>query len=328
MQGVIERLNTAPVPIEEIMSLPAIVEITRKNETATPTIELPNREPIVESAYQQAMAQGSFDGKGYNGPVRQERRMDIVLGLPGSGKSSVYTERISQEHGARVIDTDDYRGYIPEYNGQNAPVVHEEASAIKKRVAKEATRNGDNIILSTIGDNAEKLEREILGYNRLGYRVYIHLNELPNHKSQARALGRFFNDDGTTGRYVSPELIAEYGDKPTQTYLYLTGRSDINGVHPEASKASDTAGTGGVTGNVEADVRTRGRYDVGDVGRADSGETVSPKGARIAGYDQYSNDVEYGQPPRLIEDSEQPNLPKGTGAAELGFTGEMTAADH
>lgn len=303
VQSVIDRLNNEPMPVDEIMALPAISEIERRNKKQTPTNELPNREPIVESAYQKAMRQGSFDGKGYNGSVRQERRMDIVLGLPGSGKSSVYTERISQEQGARVIDTDDYRGYIPEYNGSNAPVVHEEASSIKARVMDKALANGDNIILSTIGNNAEKLEQKIIKYNRLGYRVYLHLNELPNNKAQARGLGRFFHEDGTTGRYVSPELIASYEDKPTQTYLYLLERSNINGVKEDGNETSDRAGESGVPGDVAADVREGGRHGAGDVGQADSAETVSPKGARIAGYDWYNNDVNFGEPPVLVESS-------------------------
>lgn len=308
--ALIDRLNKGNVPIEETMALPEIDKVERRNKEATQTIDLPNREAIQEAAYEKAMAQGSFNGKDYTGPVRQERRMDIVLGLPGSGKSSVYTERISQEQGARVIDTDDFRDYIPEYDGKNAPVVHEEASNIKKRVMTSALEAGDNIILSTIGANAEKMEREILTYTNAGYSVYLHLNELPNHKSQARALSRFFKEDGTTGRYVSPELIAEYGDKPTQTYLYLTGRSDINGVRTDTEqRTADARGETGVSGDVEADVREgRGREHRG---RGRSGETISGEiggrksQAELAGYDWYNNDVEFGQPPILVESSDK-----------------------
>lgn len=116
--SIIDRLNKGEVPLDEVMSLPKIVEIEQQNSTATPTIALPDREAIQDTAYEQAMARGSFNGTDYSGPVRQERRIDIVLGLPGSGKSSVYTERISQEHGSRVIDTDDYREFIPSMTAQ------------------------------------------------------------------------------------------------------------------------------------------------------------------------------------------------------------------
>lgn len=312
--SIINRLNEGEVPLDEVCAASEIAAAERENRESTPTIELPNREAIQDVAYEQAMAQGSFNGTDYSGPVRQERRIDIVLGLPGSGKSSVYTERISQENGSRVVDTDDYREYIPEYNGQNAGAVHEEASAIKKRVLTRALKNGDNIILSTIGANAQKLERDIIGYNGMGYSVHLHLNELPNHKAMARAIGRFLPEDGSQGRFVSPKVIAEYGDKPTQTYLYLTGRSDINGIR---SETADPRGNSGSGGEMAQAVREGRGYD--QRGRAGSTGVVSrtPAGAEITSYDWYNNDVEFGQPPILVESSDTLSEPKYDNAEKI-----------
>ena len=306
--SIINRLNEGEVPLDEVLEVPKIKEAIEENDSATPTNELPDREAIQDEAYEQAMAQGSFNGTDYSGPVRQERRIDIVLGLPGSGKSSVYTERISQENGSRVVDTDDYREYIPEYNGRNAGVVHEEASLIKNRVLETALDNGDNIILSTIGANAQKLERDIINYNAAGYSVHLHLNELPNHKAMARAIGRFLPEDGSQGRFVSPKVIAEYEDKPTQTYLYLTGRSDINGIHTEDNDAGGVQGaeSEGRPGRGERAPGLREGRGYDQRGRAQSGGKISrsPAGAEIASYDWYNNDVEFGQPPILVESSD------------------------
>ncbi len=284
---IIERLNNGEATLDEVLSLPQIEAALRENREATPTYRLPNREAVQETAYRQAMAQGSFNGQDYSAPVKQERRMDIVIGLPGSGKSSVYTERISQEHGSRVIDIDDYRAYIPEYNGRNAQAVHEEASSIKKKVLAQALINGDNIILSTIGANVLGLEQDIGNYNKMGYTVHLHLNELPNNKSMARAVGRFLPEDGSQGRFVSPELIAEYGDKPTQTYLYLTRRSNRNGRQAEHNIASEARRTESVVesghGGVAQTVREgRGADKRGDTGSV--GELSSPT-SEIASYD-------------------------------------------
>lgn len=80
------------------------------------------------------------------------------------------------------------------------------------------------ILLSTIGADADELAGDIERYTGYGYSVYLHLNELSNSKAMARAINRYVGVDGTLGRYVSPRLISEYGDKPTQTYLYLTGQ--------------------------------------------------------------------------------------------------------
>lgn len=312
------------------MAIPEIADAERAND-GPDTINLPNREQIRENDYRHAMQKGSWNGKDYSGEVRQDRRMDIVIGLPGSGKSSVYTERLSQEHKSRVIDTDDFREYIPEYNGRNAAVVHEEASVIRGMVFDEAMLNGDNILLSTIGANPQKLEAQIAGYKEMGYQVYLHLNELPNNKALARAIGRYISENGTTGRYVSPQLIAFYGDKPTQTYLYLTGQGGIE------------------NGGLVSDLRKSGGYGAGEnsqlSGTPQGSAATAETDGLLAGYDWYNNDVERGEAPRLIQSSAQsapttdtqnqssaggqsiPDGMRGTGAAEANFSGKAEYQD-
>lgn len=290
VQDTIDRLNAggdSSPDINEILSIPEIAEAERANE-GTPTFDLPNREKIREDGYRQAMQKGSWNGTDYTGEVNHDKRMDIVIGLPGSGKSSVYTERLSQEYKSRVIDTDDFREYIPEYNGSNASVVHEEASAIKDMALRKALTDGDNLLLSSIGANAKKLESDIKTFKELGYDVYLHLNELPNNKSMARAIGRYIGEDGSLGRYVSPKLIAEYGDKPTQTYLYLTGQG----------------GTG--NGRLGSDLRTSRGQNIEDAGGIGEGnESRTNHQGLLAGYDWYNNDVARGEAPKLIQTSEQ-----------------------
>lgn len=297
VQSAIDRLNgggTDAPGIDEIMSIPEIAAAERAND-GPETITLPNRQGIQDEAYRQAIQKGSWDGQDYNGEVRHDKRMDIVIGLPGSGKSSVYTERLSQEYKSRVIDTDDFRAYIPEYNGSNAAVVHEEASLIRNRVLSEALDNGDNVLLSTIGANAEKLEAQIEGFKADGYEVYLHLNELPNSKSLARAIGRYIAEDGSLGRYVSPELIAGYGDKPTQTYLYLTGQG------------------GTENGGLEGNLRQSGGQSSANAGGTETSPGGAAAGQLLAGYDWYNNDVARGEAPRLIQSSEQnQSRPRGT----------------
>lgn len=302
VQGAIDRLNSGgdtPPTIEEIMSIPEIAEAERAND-GLETINLPNREQIREDGYQQAMQKGSWNGKDYSGEVRRNRRMDIVIGLPGSGKSSVYTERLSQEHKSRVIDTDDFREYIPEYNGSNASVVHEEASNIRNRVLLEALDNGDNLLLSTIGANGEKLAKQIAQFKEDGYQVYLHLNELPNNKSLARAIGRYISEDGKIGRYVSPQLIAAYGDKPTETYLYLTGQG------------------GNKNGGLGSDLRTVGGQSSENAGGTSTApENTAVPADLLTGYDWYNNDVARGEAPRLIQTSEQQKPQVQNASAEV-----------
>ncbi len=297
----ISNLNAGKdIDLEAVMNTPEIAEAERSNE-GTMTINLPGREGIRQAAYDRAMQIGSWNGTDYSGPVRQERRMDIVIGLPGSGKSSVYTNPLSQQHGSRVVDTDDYRGFIPEYNGTNAELVHEEASHIKDRVLDSALENGDNILLSTVGANADKLARQIAEYKSYGYSVYLHLNELSNSKAMARAINRYVSEDGTLGRYVSPRLIAEYGDKPTQTYLYLTGQG------------------GNANGRLGENLRESGGRELGIPG--ETSERVLSEAESLSGYDWYNNDVEYGERPRLVQSSEN-QASEESGAFSMPESGE------
>ena len=186
-QSVIDRAARGEeISLEELNAIPEVAMALEEVHNGVETCTLPNREKIVQDGIRRALERGSYSGKGpdgkdtFNGEVRRNRRIDIVTGVAGSGKSSVYSNRISGEQGSRIIDTDDYRDYIPEYNGRNAALVHEEASAIKKGVLAQALTDGENILLSVVGDNAERLAREILSFRRAGYEVHLHLNHLPN----------------------------------------------------------------------------------------------------------------------------------------------------
>lgn len=113
-------------------------------------------------------------------------------------------------------------------------------------------------------------------------------------------------------------LSAGYADKPTQTYLYLTGRSDINGIQTEHS-TPDAGGKSGVAGDVAQDIRVRRGDDQSGRERSSglvSGETSQGAAVQLSSYDWYNNDVDFGQPPVLVESSEQ-GITKG-GAENAG----------
>ena len=64
----------------------------------------------------------------YNNDVERGRRLDIVIGLPASGKSSAIVDTISYEHHSMLIDNDEAKRQFPEFNkGWGANTVHKES---------------------------------------------------------------------------------------------------------------------------------------------------------------------------------------------------------
>lgn len=251
LQSVIDRLTKGEdVSLEEIDSTPEVQEVLDRPKMDTSRIDTPEREQLRAKVAQKLYQTGSYssESKGYTGEVAQERRIDIVIGVPAAGKSSVLVNPLSEQHKSRVIDSDMAKELLPEYDGgKGAGNVHRESSMIRDAVKQKAVENGDNIVWPTVGDDLNKLLSDIQTMRDNGYSVYLHLNELSATKATGRALGRFVSE----GRFVNPKIVMEAGDKPTQNYHY-----------------------------------------------------IRQQGGLIDGYSHYSNDVERGEKPILIESTD------------------------
>lgn len=304
IQDVVSRLHSGEaVSVEEVMSLPE-VELANKLSEADDTLNLPNRDAIHNAGYEKAMSLGSYNSKTgkLDGKVLRERRMDIVIGLPGSGKSSVYSNRLSEEHGERIIDTDDFREYIPEYNGMNASVVHQEASLMRDMVLDEATQRGENILLSTVGASAKSLANKIRDYTSDGYSVYLHLNELPYLESVARVLERYVSKDGRLGRIVSPDIVFGCKNAPTQTYLEITGQEEYYGTLELGEEIPGSRGMGGSARARDIRAKTERTGAEGERGRSSGREKgENDVSDLLAGFDWYNNNVKYGEEPIVVQ---------------------------
>lgn len=65
------------------------------------------------------MGAATLDADGrvqYNRDVRRDSRLDIVTGLPTSGKSSAVVDVISKKFHSRIIDNDEAKKPFSEYN--------------------------------------------------------------------------------------------------------------------------------------------------------------------------------------------------------------------
>ena len=215
-----ERIKRGEViPVEEIESLPEMRAAKKRGKYSKTTMDeyLPGtsegrdaiREEAVEYLFSDKNGAAVFEnGKlkkinnegVYTNPVKQERIADIVIGPPAAGKSTVFADRLSNEHSARILDSDIVKKRLPEFdNGYGASRVQAESAYIVEELAMDrAIYNGDNIILPKIGKSAGSLLKlaQILKEN--GYTVNLYYNELPTEKAISRAFGRFI----TEGRYL------------------------------------------------------------------------------------------------------------------------------
>lgn len=246
MQDILDRCEDGKyVDVEEVKATPEMKAAESCVSYATPTIQLKDREAIENHVFETLMDYGSIsmDEKGkplvdsdgntlYNGNVEKGRRLDIVIGLPASGKSSAIVDTISYEQHSMLIDNDEAKRQFPEFNkGWGANTVHKESQVVERAVFKEALREGRNIVLPKVGSDADKLMTDYIAYAKdAGYKVNVHFVDLDRNKALGRMMGRFIH----TGRYLSPELIDKYanereGNKIAQAYEALKSMDGIDG---------------------------------------------------------------------------------------------------
>jgi predicted ABC-type ATPase len=135
------------------------------------------------------------------------RRMDIVLGLPGAGKTSVIGKSIKELYKPLEIDADIIKEKTPEfaqYGGIAAHAVHKESAYMAEKMLLPETRaHGDNILFTALGKDADKILDIIAQSKAKGYEVYVHHVEVPAIDSMRRAVTRYRFE----GRFVDPAMI-------------------------------------------------------------------------------------------------------------------------
>jgi predicted ABC-type ATPase len=224
MQSVLKRLAASEsVPEAEITKLKEIREANSCISSGAQTIMLKDRDGIRQGVFNRLQNMGSAVTKengavSFSGEIRCEKRLDIVIGLPASGKSSALVEPISEMYKSRVIDSDEAKKLLPEYNdGWGAGIVHKESQVISDKQLFSALNKGENITYPRVGGDCVELQKIIAAAKQKGYSVYVHFNKLDRNKALGRMISRFLE----TGRYIKPELISKYGSAISDTYEHL-----------------------------------------------------------------------------------------------------------
>lgn len=222
-RDVIRRLNeNIHVSQEEINELPEIkyAQLCVSKVQMTKA-DIEKRAPIQQSVFNRLQREVKSaviknDGKvQYDGEIRCDKRLDIVIGLPAAGKSSALAEPLSEFYKARIIDCDEAKNRLPGFDGGwGAGYVHLESQTISDKQFKSAIKKGENITYPRVGADCKDLEKYIRQAKNAGYKVYMHYNELGRDKALARMLSRFIK----TGRYLAPNLIDGKSEGIRNTY--------------------------------------------------------------------------------------------------------------
>jgi len=226
--------------------LPEVVAI--RNQKFTNTNALPHRKNLRKSITQKLMGNGSWDGTGYSGEVATGHHADVVIGLPGSGKSTVAANPLSQKNKARIVDSDMAKEMLPEYaEGKGAAMVHDESTKIRDSVLDQTTMNGENLVYVTVGSDSFALEALCNSLYNAGYTIALHYVDVTPKQAMARMLRRYILEDGTTGRFTPFDGITSARGSLRDVYDYISASGlvdyaeviDNRGVSP----VTETAGT-------------------------------------------------------------------------------------
>lgn len=150
-------------------------------------------------------------------PKAGEKPTMIMLGgRGGSGKSWFTNQREGDNSPIDqtkfiTIDSDHFKGKLPEYKGWNAGQLHEESSDILDQAAKIALDMGLNVIFDVTMKSSRSVEERIIQYQGADkdYDVQGFYMHAAPEKAVKQAMMRFkrgVEKDGM-GRLVPPEII-------------------------------------------------------------------------------------------------------------------------
>ena len=166
------------------------------------------------------LKRGSFSGRvnghdTFNGEVARDRRVDVIFGLPASGKSTL-ANTLSRMFKSRFLDSDVAKELHKDYaGGANSGPLHNESRFIAAQAQAKMIANGDNVVLPLVGHNYDSVRRQLEDFKAAGYDVHFHRVEIPWSEAVARVMNRLAED----GRYLDITYIMNmkgYGPTPAK----------------------------------------------------------------------------------------------------------------
>lgn len=206
-------------------------------------IDTPEREALRKEIKEKFLAYGSARTKkinpetgkhkiAFDGPLNRDYKMVLVLGLPASGKSSYLAEPISEEIGAFILDCDEIKELIPEYQESHscaADAVHFESFAIMNDVMQEfltGDMKGVNVVLPIVASDFDELmDTYIKPFEEAGYNVKAVFRSAKPNEAAARVVSRELRN----GRIIRSAVAFSFGDKPEEVFNKLAEMTNAQG---------------------------------------------------------------------------------------------------
>lgn len=137
-------------------------------------------------------------------PPEGEKPTFTMLGGRGGSGKSWFKNKVYDPGKAVVLDADEIKGMLPEYEGWNAAQVHEESSEILDKLQAAARDLGVNVVLDATMKTAKNALAKVKEFKSAGYRIEAHYMHLPRQEAAKRAVQRFL---GKTNRYVPVDVV-------------------------------------------------------------------------------------------------------------------------
>lgn len=137
-------------------------------------------------------------------PSDGERPVFIMLGGRGGSGKSWFKGKVYDESRSIVLDADEIKGQLDEYEGWNAAQVHEESSDILEKALATARALGLNVVLDATMKTTKSALKKVEYFKERGYSIEAHYMYCPRQVAAKRAVGRFM---GKTKRYVPVDVV-------------------------------------------------------------------------------------------------------------------------
>ena len=191
----------------------------------TADIETPERKKLREDILNKFLLIGSArktdKGYVYDGPLEKGFQMELVLGLPASGKSTRVTDPDSEKTKSFILDCDAVKDLIPEFiesHGGAADAIHLESMLIMDMAKDELVKGkmkGTNVILPLVADDFDTLmSNYIKPFEEAGYNVRAKFLSCDLNISVSRNVARELE----TGRIMNSSIAFSFGEKPEEVY--------------------------------------------------------------------------------------------------------------